>query len=99
MRTIIPYLLVAFILYLGGLAFTPETELGGGSHTVSPLLHMAFVWTGFICIQLSGQFVVGILRANAEHKYGPLAYQAVWSVIFMSAGASVVLFGLQGYLL
>ena len=97
-RTIIAYLVLAFILYLGGLSFSPEPNSLEAEPEVSPILYFAFIWTGFICLQLSGQFVVGTLRAHAEKKFGALMWQFVWAAIFIVAGISVAVFGVQGYL-
>ena len=97
-RTLITFLFVAFVLFLAGLSFAPEKMALADKAEVSPLLYFAFIWTGLICMQLCGQFVLGTLRAQAEKQYGPLMWQSAWAIVFVVAGVSVVYYGLQGYL-
>lgn len=61
-RTLITFLFVAFVLFLAGLSFAPEKKALAEKAEVSPLLYFAFIWTGLICMQLCGQFVLGTLR-------------------------------------
>ena len=80
------------------LSFSPIAR-PGSIPSNGPLLNVAFVWTGIVCVFLGGKFAIGTLRAEAEKKWPVFFWQLSWFLVFIFGGVWVVYFGIQGYLL
>ena len=96
LRTLTPNLFVAMVLFLGGMAVRPDASPQGGGQENGPLLNFAFIWTGFICCQLSGQFLLGALCAQLEKTFSIVLWQFAWACICIGAGVAIAVLGDSG---
>lgn len=97
-RSLVGFLLVACLLFFMGFVFSTSTAGVGNMSATSPLLHLGFLWTGLILIEVCGKFFLGTLRAQAEKRYGKFLCQLGWTLIFLGAGLFSAFIGVKDYL-
>jgi hypothetical protein len=61
-------------------------------------MKIAYIWTAFICLQLGGQFVIGVLRNIVEKKYARFMWKLSCAVTILLTGILVAACGIKGYL-